>query len=1032
MPPLPSPTPDALLTALAAAPSPLALLAGDGRLHWCNAAFARLFTPPAAAGAALAQWLGDAALQRLTAGDPVALADPGAAWQLRLADAGAEPAAEGLRALSAEPAAPAAGQPGDTEAATLRAQIAALQERLELVQEFGRIGVFERDPVTMRGRWDAHMYRIWGLPEPPAGAPSPPYGVTASMIFDTDRRDGAFSDTLRRPGPHSQRVRIRRPDGQVRHVHTQWKVFHDAAGQPQRVLGVNIDDTEVHELANRAEQLRTELQVALDLGHIALWRFDLVTERLVLDARGCEIIGLPWRPEGFTLEEARARIHPDDRPQADASARLTLRTGAPSDMQLRYEHPGGLRQVLLRRALQRSADGTPVGFVGVMLDVTAQVEGSRRALDAARRLEAAAEAARIGLWTTEPGSALPRWNARMFALFGLDPAQGPLRLTDWLDRCVHADDLARVRAQALDWWHRGDGSLECEFRVVRPADGALRWLVVRGVITRQGDPPLRRAEGVVLDITEQQQTLRQLRDTVERMTLTTRALGLGSWEMDNSGDTAIWDAQMFRLRGITSERRRVTPEEAIACLHPDDRDAVVAWHRTRVHNGQSWQTSFRVVLPDGRERWITSFSAPLLDAQGREERRIGVNWDSTESHVAAQALQERALAVAESQAKSQAMSRISHELRTPLNAVLGFTQLLRGSGDDSAEARERRQRWLAHIDDAGRHLLALIDDVLELSRAEAGVLRLAQQTLACADFVPATLPLVAAEAQLRQVQLHSGALPGRVLADPVRLRQVLINLLTNAIKFNRPGGLVRVHSTLQGAMVALHVADTGIGIAPQQLEDAFEPFNRLGAEHGDVEGSGIGLAIVKVLVEHMGGQVQARSTPGEGSVFSVLLPAADGGAAAAAGTADATEHAATPPAAHAAAAAAAAAQRAQLLYIEDNPVNALLVQELLAARPGVALEIATDGASGVARAQALQPTLILVDMQLPDMDGHAVLQALRADPRTADIRCVVLSANATPADVAAARAAGFVDYWTKPIEFTHFLDSLGTLLGRRL
>ncbi len=1020
-----------MLTALTAAPSPLALLAADGRLHWCNAAFARLFTPQATAGAALAQWLGDAAWQRLQAGDPVPVPGPGAAWHLRLAAAAAaEPGAEGLRALSAERADAVASGPANagTEAATLRAQIAALQERLDLVQEFGHIGVFERDPVTMQGRWDAHMYRIWGLPAPPPGTPSPPYGVTASMIFDTDRRDGAFSDTLRHPGPHSQRVRIRRPDGQVRHVHTQWKVFHDAAGQPQRVLGVNIDDTEVHELANRAEQLRTELEVALDLGHIALWRFDMVTDRLVLDPRGCEIIGLPWRPEGFTLEEARARIHPDDRPQADASARLTLRTGAPSDMQLRYEHPDGLRHVLLRRALQRGADGTPVGFVGVMLDVTAQVEGSRRALDAARRLEAAAEAARIGLWTTEPGSALPRWNARMFALFGLDPAQGPLRLTDWLERCVHADDLARVRAQALAWWHRGDGALEMEFRVVRPTDGALRWLVVRGVITRQGDPPLRRAEGVVLDITEQQQTLRQLRDTVERMTLTTRALGLGSWEMDNSGDAAIWDAQMFRLRGIASEGRRITPEEAIACLHPDDRDAVVAWHRARAHNGQPWQTSFRVVLPDGRERWITSFSAPLLDAQGREERRIGVNWDSTESHMAAQALQERALAVAESQAKSQAMSRISHELRTPLNAVLGFTQLLRGSNDDSAEARERRQRWLAHIDDAGRHLLGLIDDVLELSRAEAGGLRLAQQVVACADFVPATLPLVAAEAQLRQVQLHSGALPGRVLADPVRLRQVLINLLTNAIKFNRPGGTVRVHSTLQGGMVALHVADTGIGIAPQQLQDAFEPFNRLGAEHGDVEGSGIGLAIVKVLVEHMGGQVQARSTPGEGSVFTVLLPAADGGAAGA-GTAEAPDSAKARPAAPA---APAAAERAQLLYIEDNPVNALLVQELLATRPGVALEIASDGASGIARAQVLRPALILVDMQLPDMDGHAVLQALRADPRTADIRCVVLSANATPADVAAARAAGFVDYWTKPIEFTHFLDSLGTLLGRRL
>jgi signal transduction histidine kinase len=289
-------------------------------------------------------------------------------------------------------------------------------------------------------------------------------------------------------------------------------------------------------------------------------------------------------------------------------------------------------------------------------------------------------------------------------------------------------------------------------------------------------------------------------------------------------------------------------------------------------DGKPWHREFRVMWPDGQVRWITSQSVMLLDEQGAEERRIGVNWDSTDSHVAAEALRLRERALAESHAKSAAMSRISHELRTPLNAVLGFTQLLRGP--QGAIDDDRRGRWLAHIENAGRHLLAMIDDVLDLSRAEIGELRLTTQALPLAAFVEATLPLLAGEAQAAQVALCCGPLDGTLMADPVRLRQVLINLVSNAIKYNRPGGRVTISSEARGATLALRVADTGLGIAADQLAHAFEPFNRLGAEATAVTGCGIGLAIVKVLVEHMGGSVTVDSQPGIGSEFVVCLPAA--------------------------------------------------------------------------------------------------------------------------------------------------------------
>ncbi|CAD5373441.1 putative Histidine kinase [Rubrivivax sp. A210] len=996
------PPAQALLDALASASAALALADGEGRLLWRTARFAALF--PATDLRAL--WgAGPLAAGRI---EVAATGAEAGAWRLQL-----NAAPGGGWMASAEPLAA-------LRAAEARAQ--RLQERLDMVQEFADTGVFERDADTMEGGWDRHMYRIWGLPEPAPGEAAPPYAQVEEMVFPEDRRRDDFIATLDTPGPHAQRLCMRRPDGRVRHLYTQWQVFHDAQGRPRRVLGINTDDTEVYELANRAEQLRTELDVALKLGHIALWRHDLASDLVFVDEHGSHIIGIPFRPEGQLPSQARAHLHPEDMAAVLRSFDHTLRSGEPSDMELRYARPGGgWRHVLMRRALQRDAGGKPMGFVGVMLDVSERVEDSRRALDYARRLEAAAEAARVGLWSTRLDAARPSWNRRMFELLGLPADAGALPLRAWLRRCVYAADRAQVRAGIRAWRRRGRGEGELEFRIVRVSDGAVRWLVVRGRLDEAGDKageaPGLRAEGVAIDTTEQQQTLRQLRQTVERMTLASQALGLGTWTAIQGRDGGDWDAQMFRLRGVEAAAGHVSNEDIAAFLHPEDRAPVMAKQIAWLRDDQPWHHVFRVVWPDGQARWITSHSVPLHDEQGRHEGRIGVNWDSTEVHLSALAVREREVAVAESQAKSQAMSRISHELRTPLNAMLGFTQLLRATGDSADRAT--RAEWLAHVEDAGVHLLALIDDVLELSRAEVGELRMDRQAVACAEIADAALPLVAAAAQERAITLRLGPLAGRVLADPVRLRQVLINLLSNAIKYNRRGGEVRLWSEAADNRISLHVADTGIGIAPERLRHAFEPFNRLGAEASGVEGSGIGLSIVKVLVEHMGGRVEARSALGQGSEFIVHLDAASTAAPSASFTARTP---AAPP-------ACAAAPQARVLYIEDNPVNALLVREMLAHRPAVLLEVAVDGNSGLASARRLRPDLMLVDMQLPDIDGHAVLRALCADPLTAGIRCVALSANATPGDITFALAAGFIDYWTKPIEFQRFLAGIDALLA---
>jgi CheY-like chemotaxis protein len=386
----------------------------------------------------------------------------------------------------------------------------------------------------------------------------------------------------------------------------------------------------------------------------------------------------------------------------------------------------------------------------------------------------------------------------------------------------------------------------------------------------------------------------------------------------------------------------------------------------------------------------------------------------TEAKEAELARQQTALAEREIQAKSQFLSRMSHELRTPLNAVLGFTQLLQIEARQSAHAEQLAK--LGHIRAAGDHLLSLINDVLDLSGLESGELKLSRQAVELDSLVRRSVPLVESLATQHGVAVELGGLGGVADADPIRLRQVLINLLSNAIKYNHRGGRVVVQSRAAAGAAVLTVRDTGRGLSAAQIANLFEPFNRFGAENEGIEGTGIGLTIVKALVEGMGGTIDVASTPGAGTVFEITLPPAQGDRA--------IQAQAAGPEAAADVDASRRGRAGQILYIEDNVVNVLLLEELVRSVGGIAIVSEPTGAAGVARAKALRPDLVLIDLQLPDFDGFEVLRRLRADPATRSIACIAVSANAMPEDVERGLAAGFADYWTKPIDFGAFLGAL--------
>jgi PAS domain S-box-containing protein len=407
------------------------------------------------------------------------------------------------------------------------------------------------------------------------------------------------------------------------------------------------------------------------------------------------------------------------------------------------------------------------------------------------------------------------------------------------------------------------------------------------------------------------------------------------------------------------------------------------------------------------------FTGVLRDITARKRVEEALQQKNTELESA------RSVAEKANQAKSEFLSSMSHELRTPLNAVLGFAQVME-SGTPPPTPSQKRS--LDQILKAGWYLLELINEILDLARIESGRLTLSREPVSLNQVVLECQAMIEPQAQLRGIGMqfpHFDA-PCFVLADRTRLKQVLINLLFNAIKYNRPGGTVVVDSAAAAPdSVRISVRDTGEGLPPEQLEQLFQPFNRLGKEAGIEEGTGIGLVVAKQLVELMGGIIGVDSTVGTGTVFWVEIELCDP---------PRLSHAASDPAAHFPPAASADDGQHTLLYVEDNPANLQLVEELIARRPDLRLLSAADGHLGIEMAREFLPEVILMDINLPGISGIEVMKILRADPATAIIPIVAISANAIPSDIRKGMDAGFFRYLTKPIVVSEFMVALSEAL----
>ena len=426
-----------------------------------------------------------------------------------------------------------------------------------------------------------------------------------------------------------------------------------------------------------------------------------------------------------------------------------------------------------------------------------------------------------------------------------------------------------------------------------------------------------------------------------------------------------------------------------------------------------------------RSRVPAVVSITALRVEGGDEKSdiigyllIGTS-NSVRTRTEVELLNAKAAAEKTSLAKSEFLLQLSHELRAPLNLILGFAQLMESGVPPPPPSQKKN---LEQILVAGRYLLDLTNEMLDRALIESGQVTLSREPVSLAGVMEECLAMITPQAKRRHIAVTFPRFeaPCFIKADRTRVKQVLMNLLLNAIKYNNPGGAVTVSHTLKPAgSIRVSVRDTGRGLTPEQLSQLFQPFNRLGQEAGQEEGAGIGLVVSKQLVEAMGGTIGATSTVGEGSVFWFKLNLA---AAPQLTFADGERAAPLLPP------VATGTLLRTVLYVEDNPANLELIKQLIARRPDLRLLTATDGILGTASARANQPEVILMDINMPGMNGIEALRILRADPSTAHIPVIALSANAMPEDIEVGYENGFFNYVTKPIRVTQLMEALDAAL----
>jgi PAS domain S-box-containing protein len=754
-----------------------------------------------------------------------------------------------------------------TERRRIESELEKANERFAIAADAAGIGFWHLDLPTGVLTWDDWMYRIHWRNRADG---EDPYEIWRQSAHPDDRI--GIDQVVREasqgvlPG-YTREYRIIWPTGQVRHIRTAATVKHGPDGSPSELLGVHFDITEQKRNLNDLLAANRRFAIAADAAGMGFWEWNIATNVVTWDDWMYRLYDLPRSEPLSPMQLWQTMLHPDDKPGAEALLADILQGNCQTYvMEFRIMlRDGRIRHLGVFGSLLRDADGLAIQMYGVNFDVTDR----KRAEDALRlanqRFAIAADSAGIGFWDWDIRANTLSWDDWMFRLYGRERSQGLQPYEIWAGN-LHPDDRLRAEQESRAAIDGTAESFNTEFRIIRP-DGQVRDIIAAASVLRDRDGAATHMFGVNYDITERKRIERELRRANQHFAIAADAAGIGFWHWDMLTNTLTWDDWMFRLYGRSGADGKAAYDVWASSLHPDDRARAEEEGLDAREGKRPYNTEFRVVHPDGQIRHLKAAASVTRDAHGNAIQIYGVNFDITDRKLAELRLSRLVSELKRSNGELEQFAYVaSHDLKSPLR---GIHQLATWIGDDLRDTlHEDTRQNLVLMQSRIDRLDRLLDDLLAYARAgraEGEIVPVDTRALVNDIFdLLATRKAIRLEVQADLPVLHTRKAP---------LELVFRNLIGNAIKHHdKPQGRITIGARPIDGSYEFSVTDDGPGIAPEHQQRVFGMFQTL-RSRDDVEGSGIGLAIIKKTVESLHGTVSLESDGEHGSTFRFTWPA---------------------------------------------------------------------------------------------------------------------------------------------------------------